>query len=75
VHHENPGVHWSRYRALHRDRSAAIDPRLNPPTILSHCVTTYVVEPARRRAERLFGPKARASSRGQRLERARPAAP
>lgn len=34
VHHEHPGVHWSRYRALHAARSARIDPALNERNVL-----------------------------------------
>lgn len=43
VHHENPGVHWSRYRELHEARSGAIDPSLNQSSILSYCLARYVL--------------------------------
>jgi beta-carotene hydroxylase len=45
VHHEHPGVHWSRYRALHDARTAKIDPALNPSTIFGYVVRTYIASP------------------------------
>jgi fatty acid desaturase len=32
VHHEHPGTHWTRYRALHESRADRIDPALNLDT-------------------------------------------
>jgi fatty acid desaturase len=43
VHHEHPGLHWSRYRALHRLRSSHIEPRLNHGFILSYVVRRYLL--------------------------------
>src|SRR5690606_37580519 len=43
VHHEHPGVHWSRYRALHQARSARIHPSLNCHSIASYCIHTYLL--------------------------------
>jgi fatty acid desaturase len=48
VHHENPSVHWSRYRELHQRRGAAIDPNLNRHSILSYCITHYLLGALRR---------------------------
>jgi fatty acid desaturase len=45
VHHEHPGVHWSRYPALHDARSATIDPALNPRTIFGYAARTYFALP------------------------------
>jgi len=45
VHHEHPGTHWSRYRALHAERAHRIDPRLNQSSIFAYCFASYVVEP------------------------------
>jgi len=42
VHHEHPGLHWSRYRALHRLRSGRIPDALNQSTILSYALRRYV---------------------------------
>jgi beta-carotene hydroxylase len=49
VHHEHPGTHWSRLRALHVERAARIDPRLNESNILGYVFRTYL-HPFRRRA-------------------------
>ena len=49
VHHEHPGVHWSRYRALHEARAARISPRLNQNSLFGYVLATYVGEPLRRR--------------------------
>ena len=43
VHHENPGVHWSRYRELHARRAPEIAPALNEHTIEGFCFKTYVL--------------------------------
>jgi fatty acid desaturase len=50
VHHEHPGVHWSRYRALHEARAARIDPRLNPSSVFGYVARQYLLRPLRRRA-------------------------
>ncbi|HEX2872721.1 MAG TPA: fatty acid desaturase [Polyangiaceae bacterium] len=42
VHHEQPGQHWSRYRALHQARAAQIAPELNPGTLLGFMLSRYV---------------------------------
>jgi beta-carotene hydroxylase len=44
VHHEHPGVHWSRYRALHEGRAARIRPDLNQNSLFGYALRTYVVE-------------------------------
>lgn len=41
VHHENPGTHWSQYRALHEARSARIDPALNQSTPFAFVARRY----------------------------------
>lgn len=41
VHHEHPGLHWSRYRALHRLTQGRIAPELNQPSIASYVVSRY----------------------------------
>jgi fatty acid desaturase len=56
VHHEHPGVHWSRYRALHDARSAKIDPALNPRAIFGYVARTYFTLPARRALQRIMAP-------------------
>ena len=43
VHHENPGVHWSRYPELHARRAPEIAPALNEHTIEGFCFKTYVL--------------------------------
>jgi fatty acid desaturase len=48
VHHDQPGQHWSRYRALHAVRAARIDPRLNASTPLAFCATAYLFRPLAR---------------------------
>jgi fatty acid desaturase len=42
VHHEHPGLHWSRYRELHRQREAQIAPELNHDTLVGFAVRRYV---------------------------------
>jgi fatty acid desaturase len=42
VHHEHPGVHWSRYRALHERRAARIRPELNQNSLFGYALRTYV---------------------------------
>jgi beta-carotene hydroxylase len=43
VHHEHPGVHWSRYRALHDARSSRIAPSLNQTSLVAYVVRHYLV--------------------------------
>jgi beta-carotene hydroxylase len=42
VHHEHPGLHWSRYRELHRQREGQISGELNQGTLLGFAVRRYV---------------------------------
>jgi fatty acid desaturase len=56
VHHEQPGLHWSHYRALHEARAARIDPRLNQDSLFAYCFSTYVWVPLRARLT-LGGPR------------------
>jgi fatty acid desaturase len=42
VHHEQPGTHWSRYRALHDATVAHISPGLNHESILGYAAHTYL---------------------------------
>jgi fatty acid desaturase len=49
VHHEHPGVHWSRYRALHEARAGRIDPRLNQGNLFGYVLRTYA--PFRKQAK------------------------
>jgi fatty acid desaturase len=53
VHHEHPGVHWSRYRALHDARSSTIRPTLNPSTIFGYATRTYIAAPLVRAFEKI----------------------
>jgi beta-carotene hydroxylase len=43
VHHEHPGVHWSKYPALHAAIAHEIDPRLNEASILGYSFKAYVL--------------------------------
>jgi fatty acid desaturase len=43
VHHEHPGVHWSRLRALHDARAHRIDPRLNVSSVFAYLFRQYVL--------------------------------
>jgi fatty acid desaturase len=47
AHHEQPGLHWSRLRARHRELEGRIEPRLNESTVLGYCVRRYVIEHGR----------------------------
>jgi len=49
VHHEHPGVHWSRYRQLHEARAGRISPELNQNSIFGYVLAAYVLKPFRRR--------------------------
>jgi beta-carotene hydroxylase len=42
VHHQQPGLHWSRYRALHEERAASMSPVLNQPMILAYAARRYL---------------------------------
>lgn len=44
VHHEHPGVHWSRYRALHDARACRILPQLNQNSLFEYVFDEYVVK-------------------------------
>jgi fatty acid desaturase len=46
VHHDSPGTHWSRYRALHQQRAAAIAQHLNESTIAGYMLRHYLGEHA-----------------------------
>jgi beta-carotene hydroxylase len=61
VHHEHPGTHWSRLRALHTARAARIDPELNRHNLPAYLAGTYL-HPFRRRGSSL-SPLARAAGR------------
>jgi beta-carotene hydroxylase len=43
VHHERPGLHWSRLRAAHARIAGRIDPQLEERTIPSYCLRVYVL--------------------------------
>jgi fatty acid desaturase len=43
VHHERPSVHWSQYAALHRARAGRIHASLNAHSVLSFCLSNYVL--------------------------------
>ena len=45
VHHEHPGVHWSRYRALHDARAARIAPHLNQNSLFGYVASEYLWRP------------------------------
>ena len=59
VHHENPGMHWSKLPAAHAKIADQIDPRLNERSFWRFMIRVYVLG--------LFSRKARSSS--MRLER------
>jgi fatty acid desaturase len=42
VHHEQPSLHWSRYRALHQTRAAELGTDLNAGTLLGYAVRRYL---------------------------------
>lgn len=43
VHHQNPGLHWSRYRALHHLSGARIAPELNHSLLPSYALRRYLL--------------------------------
>jgi beta-carotene hydroxylase len=43
VHHEHPGLHWSRYRELHQRCERQIAPDLNQGTLLGFALRRYVI--------------------------------
>jgi len=59
VHHENPGMHWSKAPAAHAKIADQIDPRLNEQSFWGFMIRVYLLGP--------FSKKARSSS--MRLER------
>jgi fatty acid desaturase len=61
VHHEHPGTHWSRLRALHDARAARMDPRLNENHVFGYVWKTYL-RPFRPRTSQPH-PLARAAGR------------
>ncbi len=44
VHHQHPGLHWSRYRALHRLTASRMAPELNQPSLLGFVLSRYLLE-------------------------------
>lgn len=42
VHHEQPGAHWSQYRALHEQRKGGLDPALCERDVLTFVWRHYV---------------------------------
>jgi fatty acid desaturase len=42
VHHEQPGLHWSRYRALHKARATHLGTDLNAGTLLGYAARRYL---------------------------------
>jgi beta-carotene hydroxylase len=42
VHHQHPGLHWSRYRALHRLSAARISPALSSPSLAHYALARYL---------------------------------
>jgi beta-carotene hydroxylase len=43
VHHERPSVHWSQYAELHRARAGRVHPSLKAHSVLSFCLSNYVL--------------------------------
>jgi fatty acid desaturase len=50
VHHDQPGLHWSRYRALHQASLERIDPMMNQDFIVAYALRRYWPGGARRAA-------------------------
>ncbi|HEY6081312.1 MAG TPA: fatty acid desaturase, partial [Polyangiaceae bacterium] len=59
VHHQHPGLHWSRYRQLHRLIAPRIDPALNQRFIPSYMLRRYVLGGEQRAAARGSGQRSR----------------
>ncbi|HLK39688.1 MAG TPA: fatty acid desaturase [Polyangiaceae bacterium] len=53
VHHDHPGLHWSKLRAEHARVAHRIAPRLNESSILGYCWRAYFL--ARLRAQGEYG--------------------
>ena len=66
VHHEHPGLHWSRYRELHRWRQAQIAPVLNQSTLLDFVVGRYVRRPRAAGAAGAAGARQKSCAEAQR---------
>ena len=43
VHHDHPGAHWSRLRALHDEIAGEIDPALCQRSVLGFCLKSYLL--------------------------------
>jgi beta-carotene hydroxylase len=43
VHHEHPGVHWSKYPALHAQIADQIHPALNESSIIGYSLKVYIL--------------------------------
>jgi beta-carotene hydroxylase len=43
IHHQRPGLHWSRLRVEHARIAHRVDPRLQERTIVSYCLRVYVL--------------------------------
>jgi fatty acid desaturase len=41
VHHDQPGLHWSRYRELHQQSLGRIEPSLNQDFIVAYALRRY----------------------------------
>jgi beta-carotene hydroxylase len=50
VHHDQPGLHWSRYRELHQRSLGRIEPSLNQDFIVAYALRRYGFWRARRAA-------------------------
>lgn len=48
VHHQNPGLHWSRARAAHQALEPRIAPELNQDFIIAYALRRYVLDAMRR---------------------------
>jgi fatty acid desaturase len=58
VHHEHPGLHWSRYRAIHAGRAGRISPHLNQNSLFGYAFAAYVTAPLGRGFARVTRPRA-----------------
>jgi fatty acid desaturase len=50
VHHERPGLHWSRLRTEHAKIAHHLEPRCVSPSIFHYAVETYLLSRLRGRA-------------------------